>query len=202
MRERERERDRERESEIARVRESERDGGERGPLRPKETDGGERGFLQLNGSEGEDRGRSSRSESLEGAVLLGHRDNSRKSSFSVESKTFEVKVEEKKGKTQVVVLERKRGISSWVRMGIESLGFFLEGLVHCNKDTSVGKWKRNWKENGRVYSMVRDENRDGCFIRLGVVDLESKNASIFIPKGRGAVGGLDFNGRYAKASGY
>ncbi|RVX07472.1 hypothetical protein CK203_025206 [Vitis vinifera] len=99
------ERERERESEIARVRESECEGGERGclrskesegeergPLRPKETDGGERGFLRLNGSGGEDRGRSSRSESLEGAVLLGHRDNYRKSSFSVESKTFEIEV--------------------------------------------------------------------------------------------------------------
>ena len=184
------------------MRESECDGGERGCLRPKESegeergplrlreiDGGERGFLRLNGSEGEERGRLSLSESLEGAVLLGHRDSLRKSRFSVESKTFEVEVEEKKGKTQVVVLERKRGISSRVWMGIESLGFFLEGLVHCSKDTSVGKWKRNWKENGRAYSMVRDENRGGCFIRLGVVDLESKNASIFIPKGRGAVGG-------------
>ena len=37
--------------------------------------------------------------------------------------------------------------------------------------------------------MLRDENRGGGYIRLGVVDLENKNASIFIPKGRGAVGG-------------
>ncbi|KAL6345965.1 hypothetical protein AAG906_025245 [Vitis piasezkii] len=171
----ERERERERECEIARVRESECEGGERGglrskesegeergPLRPKGIDEGKRGFLRLNGSGGEDRGRSSRSESLEGADLLGHRDNSRKN--------------------------RKRGTSSWVRMGIESLGFFLEGLVHCCKDTNGGKWRRSWKENGRAYSMVRDENRGGCYIRLGVVDLENKNASIFIPKGRGAVG--------------
>ena len=98
-------------------------------------------------------------------------------------------MEVKKGKTQLVVLERKRGTSSWVRMGIESLGFFLEGLVHCCKDSNGGKWRRNWKENGRAYSMVRDENRGGCYIRLGVVDMENKNASIFIPKGRGAVGG-------------
>ena len=70
------------------LRPKESEGEERGPLRPKEADGGERGFLRLNGSGEEDRGRSSQSESLEGAVLLGHRDNSRKSSFSVESKTF------------------------------------------------------------------------------------------------------------------
>ena len=160
----------------------ESEGEERGPLRPKDIDEGKRGFLRLNGNGGEDRGHSSRSESLEGADLLGHRDNPRKNRFSVESKTFEIEVEVKKGKTQLVVLERKRGTSSWVRMGIESLGFFLEGLVHCCKDTNGGKWRRSWKENGRAYSMVRDENRGGCYIRLGVVDM------VFIPKGRGAVG--------------
>ena len=37
--------------------------------------------------------------------------------------------------------------------------------------------------------MVHDENKSGCFIRLGVVDMENKNFSIFIPKGRGVVGG-------------
>ena len=202
MEERERERERERECEIVRVRVSESEGGERGGLRSKESEGEERGllrpkgtdeekrgFLRLDGSWGEDRGHSSRSESIEGADLLGHRDKSRKNRFSVESKTFELEVEVKKGKSQLVVVERKRGTSSWVRMGVESLGIFLEGLVHCCKDMNGGKWRRSWKENGRVYSMLRDENRGGGYIRLGVVDLENKNASIFIPKGRGAVGG-------------
>ena len=41
-------------------------------------------------------------------------------------------------------------------------------------------------ENARAYSLLRDENKGGCFIRLGVVDLENKSFSIFIPKGRGA----------------
>ncbi|RVW27497.1 hypothetical protein CK203_092024 [Vitis vinifera] len=167
----------------------ESEGEERGFLRLKVIDEGKRGLLRLNGSGGEDRGRSSRNVSLEGADPLGQREISRKNRFSVESKTFEIEVEVKKGKTQFVVVERKRGTSSWVRMGIESLGCFLEGLIHCCEDTNGGKWRRSWKENGRVYSMVRDENRGGCYIRLGVVDLENKNASIFIPKGRGAVGG-------------
>ena len=184
------------------MREPECEGGERGGLRSKESDGeergllrlkaideGKRGLLRLNGNGGEYRGRSSRNVSLEGADPLGQREISRKNRFSVESKTFEIEVEVKKGKTQFVVVERKRGTSSWVRMGIESLGCFLEGLIHCCEDTNGGKWRRSWKENGRVYFMVRDENRGGCYIRLGVVDLENKNASIFIPKGRGAVGG-------------
>ena len=152
MEERERERERERECEIVRVRVSESEGGERGGLRSKESEGEERGllrpkgtdeekrgFLRLDGSGGEDRGHSSRSESIEGADLLGHRDKSRKNRFSVESKTFELEVEVKKGKSQLVVVERKRGTSSWVRMGVESLGIFLEGLVHCCKDMNGGK---------------------------------------------------------------
>ena len=36
---------------------------------------------------------------------------------------------------------------------------------------------------------MRDENKGGCFFRLGVVDRDKKRFSIFIPKGRGAKGG-------------
>ncbi|RVX22765.1 tRNA ligase 1 [Vitis vinifera] len=125
----------------------------------------------------------------EGAVLLRSRNSLRKGRFGVESKTFEIEVEKKKGKLQATILERKRGISSWIRLGPESLGLFLECLVHCSKDMSVGKWERKWKENGRAYSLLRDENKGGCFLRLGVVDLENKRFSIFIPKRRGAEGG-------------
>ena len=44
----------------------------------------------------------------------------------MESKTFEIEVEEKKGKMQAMIVKRKRGISSWIRMGPESLGFFFK----------------------------------------------------------------------------
>ena len=82
-----------------------------------------------------------------------------KSSFGVESKTFEVEVEKKKGKMQATIMERKRGISSWIKLGTKSLGLFIECLVICIKDTRIGRWKRKWKENRRSYSLVRDENR-------------------------------------------
>ena len=92
--------------------------------------------MRLSESDGEERGLLRLSESVEGVVHSG----SRKGRFSVELKTFEIEVEEKKGK-QATIVERKRGISSWIRLGLESLGLFLEGLVHCSKDTSVGKWE-------------------------------------------------------------
>ena len=63
------------------------------------------------------------------------------SSFGVESKTFEVEVEEKKGKLQATIVGRKRGISLWVKLGPESLGLFLECLLLCIKETRAGKWE-------------------------------------------------------------
>ncbi|RVX13075.1 hypothetical protein CK203_017969 [Vitis vinifera] len=70
-----------------------RDGGER--ERESESDRGERGFL-------------SASENAKGDVLAGSRKSFRKGGFRVESKSFEVEVEEKKGKLQATIVERKK----------------------------------------------------------------------------------------------
>ena len=102
---------------------------------------------------------------------------------------FEIGIEERKGKPQVIIVESKRGVSSWVRMGPMSVGFFLEGLNQCIKDGKEGKWERGWKEKGRSYSLVQDANSAGCFLRLRVVDLEKKRYNICILKGRGERGG-------------
>ncbi|RVW46014.1 hypothetical protein CK203_068568 [Vitis vinifera] len=82
-----------------------------------------------------------------------------KRSFEVESKTFEIELERKKGKTQIFIEERKRG-----------MGQKLE-------------------ERGRLFSLLRDENKGGSFIRLGVEDGEQKRFNIFIPKGKEGKGG-------------
>ncbi|RVW70583.1 putative ribonuclease H protein [Vitis vinifera] len=90
---------------------------------------------------------------------------------------------------KATMVERKRGISSWVKLGPVSLGLFLECLLLCLEEKSEEKWEKRWEENGRSYSLLRDANKGGCYLRLGVVDLESKRFSIFIPKGRGVKGG-------------
>ncbi|RVX18413.1 hypothetical protein CK203_006490 [Vitis vinifera] len=111
------------------------------------------------------------------------------SSFGVKSKTFKVETEKKKGKMQIFIVERKRGVSSWIKLRPASLGPLMEGLVFCTKDTRTEHWEKLWQENGRTFSLVRGENKGGCFLHLGVVDREKKRFSIFIPKGRGAKGG-------------
>ena len=105
-------------------------------------------------------------------------------SFGVESKVFEVEVEKRRGKTLLFIVESKKGVSSWVRLGPASARIFLEGLDRCVKDGKEDKW-----EKGRSYSMVREVNKAGSFIRLGVVDAEEKRYSICISRGRGERGG-------------
>ena len=139
--------------------------------RESKSDGGERVNLRAN-------------ESVESDVHPGSRKSLRKSSFGWESKTFKVEVDEKKGKLQATIVERKRGISSWIKLGTENLGLFIECLVLCIKDMRTGRWERKWKENARSYLLVRNENKRGCFLQLGVVDLDKKRFNIFIPKGR------------------
>ena len=48
--------------------------------------------------------------------------------FGVESKVFEVEMVERRGKPQVIIMESKRGVSSWVHLGLASVGFLPERL--------------------------------------------------------------------------
>ena len=102
----------------------------------------------------------------------------------MESKTFELALDERKGKRQILIVEKKRGVSTWVRLGLESLGLFKEGLIHCIRDEKEGRWEKEWRERGKQYTLARGFNRAGGFLRLGVVDLERKRFCIFIPRGR------------------
>ena len=97
---------------------------------------------------------------------------SRKRSFTVESKTFELALDGRKGRRQILIVEKKRGVSTWVRLGLESLRLFKEGLIHCIRDEREGRWEKEWRERGRQFTLFRGFNRAGSFLRLGVVDLE------------------------------
>ncbi|RVW94460.1 hypothetical protein CK203_035697 [Vitis vinifera] len=75
-----------------------------------------------------------------------NRGKRKESSFVVESKVFEVGAEERKGKIQVTIVESKEGVSSWVRLGPASLGFFTEGLIQCIRDGKEGRWERDGRK--------------------------------------------------------
>ncbi|RVW54795.1 hypothetical protein CK203_071986 [Vitis vinifera] len=68
---------------------------------------------------------SEESDGDEGDTREENRRRRKEGSFGVESKTFKIGVEEKKGKTQVIIVESKGGVSSWVRLGPMSVEVFL-----------------------------------------------------------------------------
>ncbi|RVW55174.1 hypothetical protein CK203_066944 [Vitis vinifera] len=62
----------------------------------------------------------------------------------------------------------ERGVSTWVRLGLESLGLFKEGLIHCIRDEKEGRWEKEWRERGKRFTLARGFNRAGGFLRLGL----------------------------------
>ena len=112
----ERARERERES----VREGESDGREQGERRVPE------------GLEGETR------LDAEGNGFVGVTSRAKKGSFGVELKWFDVEVREQKGKAQALIVERKGGVSSWIRLGPNSIRCFIDGLESCIENTGTG----------------------------------------------------------------
>ena len=129
------------------------------------------------------------SEGEEGESRAENRGKRKGSRFVVESKVFKVEAEERNGKSHVIISESKGGLVSWVRLGLASVGLLIEGLIQCMRDGKEGSWEKGWKEKGRIYSLVREANRAGSFIRLGVTDLEKRRFGICIPKGKGEKGG-------------
>ena len=108
----------------------------------------------------------------------------RRRSFTVESKTFELALDGRKGRCQILIVEKKRGVSTWIRLGLESLGLFKKGLFHCIRDEKEGRWEMEWRDRGKRFTLARGSNRAGGFLRLGVVDPEQKTFCIFLPRGR------------------
>ena len=62
-----------------------------------------------------------------------------KSWFAVESKTFEISIEEIRGKLRGVILERSKGFSSWIKFGAKSLSSLLEGVEEWCRDESSSR---------------------------------------------------------------
>ena len=60
---------------------------------------------------------------------------------------FEIGVEEKQGKTQILIVEGKGGVSSGVRMGLLSVEILLDSLNQCIKAEDMGKGLEGKWEN-------------------------------------------------------
>ena len=78
--------------------------------------------------EGESSGDEGSTEIAEGASHARPGNNVKRGGFGVESKRFEGEGEERRGRLHATIVERKGGISSWVRLGPVSLGIVFECL--------------------------------------------------------------------------
>ena len=64
----------------------------------------------------------------------------------MESKPFDISVEELEGRLKGVIVERGRGYSRLVKFGKLGLGCLLAGVEACCRDVGLSRWSKGWKE--------------------------------------------------------
>ncbi|RVW26082.1 hypothetical protein CK203_112550 [Vitis vinifera] len=109
--------------------------------------------------------------------------------FAVESKTFEISIEETRGKLRGIILERSKGLSSWIKFGEKSLSSLLEGVEEWCREESSSRSLRAWEEGGRKYRLECRSNAAGRYLLCSVRDSEAKRFCLVFPEGKGLVGG-------------
>ena len=107
---------------------------------------------------------------------------------AIESKTFEVSIEELKGKLKGIIVERSRGFSSWIRFGVSSLRKLLEGFEECCREEKKGRLVKVWEEEGRKFRLERRVNGADRYVLCFVVDVEAKRFCLVFPEGKGVIG--------------
>ena len=112
-----------------------------------------------------------------------------KSWFGVELKSFEIGIEEFKGKMRGKICERGPKFSSWIRFGGKGLSLLLEGVESCCGLKERVLFRKFWSEGDRDYSLELCSNIAGRFLFCVVRVAENKRFSLAFPEGRGLVGG-------------
>ena len=109
--------------------------------------------------------------------------------FGVELKTFEISIEEYKGKVRGKICERGPKFSSWIRFGGKGLSLLLEEVGSCCELKERFHFRKFWSEGDRNYSLELYSNRAGRFLFCVVRDAENKRFFLTFPEGRGLVRG-------------
>ena len=109
--------------------------------------------------------------------------------FAVESKSFELLIDDVGGKSRGCIWERCRGLTSWIRFGDASLSCLLAGVETYCRGSDDRSWSLVWEEEGRKYSLERRSNEVGRFILCFVRDIEAKRFCLIFLEGKGLFGG-------------
>ena len=86
-------------------------------------------------------------------------------------------------------MERRRGLSSWIRFRDGSLQRLLEGVEAVAKEVRKIGCSSFWVEEGRQYGLERKANKAGSFFLCSARDANLKKHYIVFPEGKGLVGG-------------
>ena len=108
--------------------------------------------------------------------------------FAVESKSFELLIDDAGGKLRGCIWERC-GITSWIRFVDLSLSSLLAGVETCCRGRDDRSWSLIWEEQGRKYRLERRSNEAGRFLLCSIRDLEAKRFCLIFPEGKGLSGG-------------
>ena len=100
--------------------------------------------------------------------------------FIVESKSFELLVEDEGGKLRGCIWERCRGVFSWIRFGEASLRCLLDGVEACCRENGNRRWFLDWEEGRRKYKLECRSNEVGRLL-CSVRDLETKRFYLIFP---------------------
>ena len=109
--------------------------------------------------------------------------------FAMESKSFEILIDELGDKLRGCIWERSKGITSWIRFGDVSLCRLLAGVEFCCRGGDDKGRSHAWEEEGRSYRLEKCLNEAGRFILCLVHDLEAKRFCLIFPEGKGLSGG-------------
>ena len=122
--------------------------------------------------------------------------------FSVDSKSFEIKVEGEGRKEQVIITERRRGRSYWIRFREEGVRILIKAVESFRRE--IGRFSEGveWRENGRRYSLELKENVAGRFIQCSVADDDGKRHRLLFPEGDGMVNGWTLLGEALRDMGF
>ncbi|RVW83895.1 hypothetical protein CK203_042030 [Vitis vinifera] len=115
--------------------------------------------------------------------------------FVVESKSFDILVEDVGGKLKGCIWERSKGISSWIQLGEVSLRCLLDGVEAYCREIDNRSWVLGWEEGGRKYSVERHSNEAGRFILCFVRDLKTKKNQHYLSRREGAFWWMEYSGR-------
>ena len=104
--------------------------------------------------------------------------------FTVEAKSFEILVEGVGRRKQYFIIEKSKGGISWIRFGEGSLGTLWKGVSECCRKEVPYKWRIEWREEKRFFSLESRKNKAGCFLLCEVRDEEGKKHSLIFPEGK------------------